>query len=66
MIDRTGHWPDFVPPPELDKYPRTDIERPPPKANPYNAWATKATVKGADEGILSEKTLVLKVREPPA
>ncbi|KAI0091153.1 amidase signature enzyme [Irpex rosettiformis] len=51
---------DFVPPADLDKYPRTDVVHPPPEHNPYNAWATKATVIGAKEGILSGKTLVLK------
>lgn len=53
---------DFIPPPETEKYPRTDLLRPAPDDNPYNAWATKATLKGAEEGILSGKTLVLKVR----
>jgi hypothetical protein len=45
----------------MDKYPRCDIARPPPEDNPYNAWATKATVKGTAGGILSDNTLVLKV-----
>ena len=34
--------------------------RPIPEYNPYNAWATKTTVKGAKGGLLADKTLVLK------
>ncbi|KAI0696921.1 amidase signature domain-containing protein [Cytidiella melzeri] len=51
---------DFVPPAELDKYPRMNVVRPLPEDNSYNAWATKATVPGADEGVLLGKTVVLK------
>lgn len=53
---------DWYPPPDLTKFPRTKVIRPPVEENPYNAWATKATVKGVEGGILAGKTVVLKVR----
>lgn len=51
-----------MPPPDLQRFPRIDIVRPTPQDNPYNAWATKANVKGLQSnGILAGKTVVLKV-----
>ncbi|KAL4244303.1 Amidase signature (AS) superfamily protein [Abortiporus biennis] len=56
---------DFLPTPELKRFPRKDVYRPSPQDNPFNAWATKATVKNANEeeaasGMLYGKTVVLK------
>ncbi|GHE01164.1 amidase [Defluviimonas sp. 20V17] len=41
-------------------YPRTPGAKPAPADNPYNAWACKSEVKGAPEGKLAGKTVVLK------
>lgn len=49
--------PDNVPP---VKYPRTPGYRPGPAENKYGAWYYKSTVKGAAEGKLAGKTVVLK------
>ena len=49
--------PDFVAP---VKYPRTPGYRPVGAENPYNAWYYKSEVKGAAEGKLAGKTVVLK------
>lgn len=49
--------PDELPP---VKYPRTPGYRPAPEENPYNAWYVKASVKGAPQGRLKGKTVVLK------
>ncbi|KAI0342635.1 amidase signature enzyme [Trametopsis cervina] len=59
-IIKVAEMEDFVPEADLDTFPRTDISRPAPEDNPYNAWATKATVRGLSGGILFGKTLVLK------
>jgi amidase len=42
------------------KYPRTPGSKPEPSANKYGAWAIKSEVKGATEGKLAGKTVVLK------
>jgi amidase len=52
-----GAMPDEVP---RVKYPRTPGYRPGPEENKYNAWYYKSSVKGAREGKLKGKTLVLK------
>src|SRR3984893_13760793 len=49
--------PDEVP---RVKYPRTPGYRPAPEENKYNAWYYKSSVKGASEGKLKGKTVVLK------
>jgi len=49
--------PDEVP---RVKYPRTPGYRPGPEENKYNAWYYKSSVKGASEGKLKGKTVVLK------
>ncbi|HVB79067.1 MAG TPA: amidase [Candidatus Binataceae bacterium] len=49
--------PDEVP---RVKYPRTPGYRPGPEENKYNAWYCKSSVKGASEGKLAGKTVVLK------
>src|ERR1700686_564510 len=52
-----GAMPDEVP---RVKYPRTPGYRPAPEENKYNAWYYKSSVKGASEGKLKGKTVVLK------
>jgi amidase len=49
--------PDEVP---RVKYPRTPGYRPAPEENKYNAWYYKSSVRGASEGKLKGKTVVLK------
>jgi amidase len=49
--------PDEVP---RVKYPRTPGYRPAPEENKYNAWYYKSSVKGAPEGKLKGRTVVLK------
>ncbi|HYZ22488.1 MAG TPA: amidase family protein, partial [Rhodopila sp.] len=49
--------PDNLPP---VRYPRTPGYRPPPAENRHNAWYRKTTVKGAPNGKLAGKTVVLK------
>lgn len=44
----------------LVTYPRTPGYHPGPEENPYNAWYVKSTIKGAAEGRLAGKTVVLK------
>ncbi|THG96265.1 hypothetical protein EW026_g5540 [Hermanssonia centrifuga] len=55
---------DFLPPVNLERFPRTDMFRPPPQENPFNAWATKVTVQSSDPdsalGSLAGKKVVLK------
>ncbi|KAK7693198.1 hypothetical protein QCA50_002764 [Cerrena zonata] len=56
---------DFIPVPDTEHFPRLDIIRPKENENPYNAWATKATVQTTDErlrtsGLLAGKRVVLK------
>ncbi|WP_180898277.1 amidase [Martelella soudanensis] len=41
-------------------YPRTPGAKPSPEENQYGAWAIKSEVKGAAEGKLAGKTVVLK------
>lgn len=57
---------DYIPLPDLNRFPRSQVARPPASENPYNAWAYKAVVKAADgdpalSGILAGKTVTLKV-----
>ena len=54
LIDQT---PDYLP--EV-KYPRSTGYRPGAEENPYNAWYWKTEVKGASNGPLSGKKIVLK------
>ena len=49
--------PDNLP---LVKYPRTPGYQPRGEENPYNAWYVKTEVKGASQGKLQGKTVVLK------
>lgn len=42
------------------RYPRTPGARPPAAQNPLGAWAIRSEVKGAPEGKLAGKTVVLK------
>jgi amidase len=49
--------PDNLPP---VRYPRTPGYRPQPSENRHNAWYRKTTVKGAPNGKLAGRTLVLK------
>ncbi|XP_072025744.1 amidase-like isoform X2 [Amphiura filiformis] len=42
------------------KYPRTPGYRPTADENPYHAWYWKSTIKGADTGKLSGKTIAIK------
>ena len=49
--------PDYLP---QVKYPRTPGYRPEGEENKYGAWYYKSTIKGADDGILKGKTVVLK------
>jgi amidase len=42
------------------KYPRGKVTRPTQKDNPYNAWYQKCIIKGASEGKLKGKTIVIK------
>jgi amidase len=42
------------------KYPRTPGRHPQPEENPHNAWYVKTTVRGAPEGKLKGRTVVLK------
>jgi len=49
--------PDNLPP---VTYPRTPGHRPGPEENKYNAWYVKTTVRGAAEGKLKGRTVVLK------
>lgn len=42
------------------KYPRGQVTRPAQEDNPYNAWYQKCIIKGASEGKLKGKTIVIK------
>ncbi|MFT6890135.1 MAG: amidase [Halioglobus sp.] len=42
------------------KYPRSPAYRPQESENPHNAWAVKTSVKGAAQGKLAGRTIVLK------
>ena len=42
------------------KYPRAGAYRPEPKDNPLNAWYYKTSIKGAESGPLSGKTIAIK------
>ncbi|MBS0517342.1 MAG: amidase [Proteobacteria bacterium] len=55
--DLVDALPDNVPP---VKYPRTPGYRPGPGENKYGAWYYKSTVKGAAQGKLAGKKVVLK------
>ena len=55
--DAVEALPDFIP--EV-KYPRTPGRFPSPAENPLNAWYVKSEVKGAAEGKLKGRTVVLK------
>ncbi|MDO6588316.1 amidase [Salipiger sp. 1_MG-2023] len=41
-------------------YPRSADIQPDPEDNPFNAWAVKATIKGAPEGKLAGKRVAIK------
>ncbi|MFO1056154.1 MAG: amidase family protein [Dongiaceae bacterium] len=49
--------PDYLP--EV-KYPRAGGHRPGPAENPLNAWAWKASIRGAAAGPLAGRTVVIK------
>ncbi len=51
---------EAMPDEPLVKYPRTPGYQPGADENPFNAWYIKTTVKGAPEGKLAGKTVVLK------
>ena len=51
---------DFVEPKLPVKYPRNLGYRPTPEEDPLNAWYWKSTIKGADHGPLSGRTVALK------
>jgi amidase len=55
--DVVDGMPDFLP---QVRYPRTPGYRPEGAENRYNAWYVRTTVKGAAEGKLAGKTVVLK------
>lgn len=42
------------------KYPRPSAEKPSPENNPYNAWAFKTTISGANSGKLLGKKIAIK------
>ncbi len=50
----------MVEPKPLVKYSRTTGYRPAPADNPLNAWYWRAEVRGAEEGRLNGRTIVLK------
>ena len=52
--------PDYVPQVDLQRFPRTNVHRPPKNENPGNAWAWKATIQGAPSGPLKDLTFCLK------
>jgi len=55
--DVVDQLPDYLP--EV-KYPRMTGYRPEPENNPYNAWYWKTEIKGAENGLLKGKKIVLK------
>ncbi len=55
--DVVDSMPDYLP---QTKYPRTPGYRPSPEENPLNAWYIKCEVRGASNGVLSGKSIVLK------
>ncbi|EOY9199550.1 MULTISPECIES: amidase [Serratia] len=55
--DLIDELPDDIP--EV-RYPRASGHRPAGDQNPYNAWACKTEVRGAAEGPLAGRTVVLK------
>jgi amidase len=42
------------------RYPREEVRPPRPEENPHNAWYWRCSIKGADEGPLRGKRLVVK------
>jgi amidase len=42
------------------RYPRRSGRRPSPEENQLNAWAWRCDIRGADEGVLAGRTVVLK------
>lgn len=55
--DRLDALPDYLP--EV-RYPRSPGHRPSPAENPMNAWYYKTNIKGAMDGPLRDKKIVLK------
>ncbi|TNE33475.1 MAG: amidase [Alphaproteobacteria bacterium] len=55
--DRLDALPDYLP--EV-RYPRSPGYRPSPSENPLNAWYYKTNIKGAMDGPLRDKKIVLK------
>ncbi|WP_334129666.1 amidase [Sneathiella sp.] len=55
--DRLDALPDYLP--EV-RYPRSPGYRPSPAENPLNAWYYKTNIKGAMDGPLRDKKIVLK------
>ncbi|KAK4694105.1 amidase, partial [Phenoliferia sp. Uapishka_3] len=53
--------PDYLPPVDEDRFPRTNVHFPAKADNPSNAWAWKVSVKDkTPEGLLKGKTICLK------
>ena len=54
--------PDYIPPVDLDRFPRKGIYQQPKDQNPQGAWAWRCSIKDTqpNHGILSGKTIVLK------
>jgi amidase len=50
----------MVEPKPAVKYPRTPGRRPEPGEDPYNAWYYKTDIRGATDGLLAGKRVVLK------
>ena len=56
-FDLVDSLPDNLP---SVRYPRTPGYRPEPDEDPHNAWAHRATVRGAEDGPLRGRSVVLK------
>ncbi|KAK7025456.1 hypothetical protein VNI00_015984 [Paramarasmius palmivorus] len=51
---------DYLPPVDLERFPRTNVHVPPDTENELRGWACKATVRGAQGGILEGRRVCLK------
>lgn len=54
--------PDYIPPVDLERFPRNDVQEVTKENNTHGAWAWRCSIKDAkaNDGPLSGKTLVLK------
>jgi amidase len=59
-VDVVDALQNYVPVVDLERFPRTDIHRPPAESNPGNAWAWKFSIQGEEEGPLKGVTVCLK------